>query len=58
MHEQSLLGISLRQRRQALGLSLGQLADSTGLHKSFLSRLESGVVRQPSADSLQRSCSA
>ena len=58
MHEQSPLGTTLRQRRQALGLSLAQLADSTGLHKSFLSRLESGVVRQPSADSLQRVAAA
>jgi transcriptional regulator with XRE-family HTH domain len=58
MHEPSPLGISLRQRRQALSLSLSQLADSTGLHKSFLSRLESGVVRQPSADSLQRVAAA
>ncbi len=58
MHESSPLGTSLRQRRQDLGLSLGQLADRTGLHKSFLSRLESGVVRQPSADSLQRVAAA
>lgn len=58
MQEESHLGNTLRQRRLELNLSLGQLADATGLHKSFLSRLESGVVRQPSADSLQRVAAA
>jgi transcriptional regulator with XRE-family HTH domain len=58
MQEESHLGNTLRERRLELNLSLGQLADATGLHKSFLSRLESGVVRQPSADSLQRVAAA
>jgi transcriptional regulator with XRE-family HTH domain len=58
MHQESQLGNSLRERRLALGLSLSQLAKATGLHKSFLSRLESGVVRQPSTDSLQRIAAA
>lgn len=58
MQEESHLGNTLRQRRLELGLSLGQLADAAGLHKSFLSRLESGVVRQPSTDSLQRLAAA
>src|SRR5215207_6718980 len=58
MQEESHLGNTLRERRLELNLSLSQLADSTGLHKSFLSRLESGVVRQPSADSLQRVAAA
>ncbi len=57
MHE-TPLGSILRQRRLELELSLSQLAAVTGLHKSFLSRLESGVVRQPSADSLQRVAAA
>ncbi len=58
MHDETPLGSILRQRRLELGLSLGQLAAVTGLHKSFLSRLESGVVRQPSTDSLQRIAAA
>ena len=37
-----------------MGLSLNHLAASTGLHKSFLSRIESGAVRQPATDSLRR----
>jgi transcriptional regulator with XRE-family HTH domain len=44
MQEESHLGNTLRERRLELNLSLGQLADATGLHKSFLSRLESGVA--------------
>jgi len=58
MERESELGNTLRQRRVELGLSLSQLADATGPHKSFLSRLESGIVRQPSADSLQRIATA
>lgn len=58
MQEESHLGNTLRQRRLELNLSLGQLADATGLHKSFLSSLESGLVRQPSSDSLQRVAAA
>ena len=58
MHEESRLGTNLRQRRLELGLSLGQLAEASGLHKSFLSRLESGAIRQPSSDSLQRLAAA
>lgn len=50
----SALGKTIRQRRQELGLSLSQLAAASGLHKSFLSRLETGVVRRPSTNSLQR----
>src|SRR4051794_41519636 len=53
-----VLGNSIRQRRRELGLSLNQLAAATGLHKSFLSRVESGAVRQPAVDSLQRIASA
>jgi transcriptional regulator with XRE-family HTH domain len=58
MEQESELGNTLRQRRLELGLSLSQLADATGIHKSLLSRLESGAVRQPSADSLQRIAAA
>lgn len=58
MDHESALGNRLRQRRGELGLSLNQLAAATGLHKSFLSRLESGIVRQPATDSLQRIAAA
>src|SRR3954453_8251955 len=58
MDHESALGTRLRQRRAELGLSLNQLSAATGLHKSFLSRLESGVVRQPATDSLQRIAAA
>src|SRR3954447_8186491 len=53
-----VLGNSIRQRRRELGLSLNQLAAASGLHKSFLSRVESGAVRQPAVDSLQRIAAA
>jgi transcriptional regulator with XRE-family HTH domain len=58
MQHESQLGNTIRQRRLELQLSLGQLADATGLHKSFLSRLEAGIVRQPSTDTLQRIAAA
>ena len=54
MSDESVLGNSIRQHRRELGMSLNQLAAATGLHKSFLSRLESGAVRQPATDSLRR----
>lgn len=54
MQHESLLGSRVRQRRLELSLSLNQLAEATRLHKSFLSRVESGAVRQPAADSLER----
>lgn len=56
MHDESgtELGKRIRQRRRELALSLNDLAATTGLHKSFLSRLESGAVRQPATDSLRR----
>ena len=47
------LGNLLRSRRQEAGLSLGQLAGLTGLHKSYLARLELGEVRRPAAENLQ-----
>src|SRR5215208_771276 len=54
MEDESALGNSIKQRRWELGLSLNHLAASTGLHKSFLSRVESGAVRQLATDSLRR----
>jgi transcriptional regulator with XRE-family HTH domain len=58
MEDESALGNSIKQRRRELGLSLNHLADATGLHKSFLSRIESGAVRQPASDSLRRIAAA
>ena len=58
MHDASPLGATIRQRRLELGLSLNDLAATTGLHKSVLSRIESSVVRQPATDTLQRIASA
>src|SRR5215207_6020095 len=55
---ETALGQYIRQRRRELGLSLNHLAASTGLHKSFLSRIESGAVRQPATDSLRRIAAA
>src|SRR3954453_15201186 len=55
---ETALGQYIRQRRRELGLSLNHLAAATGLHKSFLSRVESGAVRQPAVDSLQRLAAA
>ena len=58
MQDASPLGTRIRERRRELGLSLSQLAAATGLHKSFLSRLECGAVRQPAAAGLQRIATA
>lgn len=54
MYDNNRLGPALRQRRIQLGLTLDQLSEMTALHKSYLSRLESGIVTRPSTDSLQR----
>ncbi|CAM3559116.1 helix-turn-helix domain-containing protein [Occultella aeris] len=39
------LGASIRERRRALGLTLVQVAEQTGLTHSFLSQLERGLTR-------------
>lgn len=54
MEHDTQLGNRIRERRREIGLSLNDLAAETGLHKSYLSRLESGAVRQPATDSLER----
>jgi transcriptional regulator with XRE-family HTH domain len=58
MTEPTPLGNLLRTRRAELRLSLSQLADRTGLHKSYLARLEVGAVRQPASENLQRIAAA
>ena len=35
-------GVVVRERRLAMGLSQGQLADAAGLHKNFISLIERG----------------
>ncbi len=58
MHQETPLGTLLRNRRLEAGLSLSQLSDLTGLHKSYLARIEVGDVRQPSTENLQRIAAA
>jgi transcriptional regulator with XRE-family HTH domain len=38
----ALLGLSIRSRRRHLGLSQADLADATGLHRTYLSEVETG----------------
>ena len=47
------LGAKLKAARQARGLSLAELADSSGLTKGFISQVENGRSN-PSLDSLRR----
>ena len=47
------LGRTVRDLRQAKGLSQERLADEAGIHRSFLYRLERGDVNV-SVDTLQR----
>jgi transcriptional regulator with XRE-family HTH domain len=58
MHQDTPLGTLLRNRRLEAGLSLSQLSELTGLHKSHLARIEVGAVRQPSTENLQRIAAA
>jgi|tagenome__1003787_1003787.scaffolds.fasta_scaffold19364061_2 transcriptional regulator with XRE-family HTH domain len=58
MQHETPLGTLLRNRRQEARLSLSQLANLTGLHKSYLARIELGEVRQPSTENLQRIAAA
>lgn len=47
------LGEFLRSRRQSLGLSLDDVADASGLHRSYWSKLESGQYEAPAPKHLQ-----
>lgn len=58
MQHETPLGTLLRHRRTEAGLSLRELSDLTGLHKSYIARIEVGDVRQPSTENLQRIASA
>ncbi|HVC96110.1 MAG TPA: helix-turn-helix domain-containing protein [Pirellulales bacterium] len=48
----------LKHARQTLGLSLGDLAERSGIDKSSLSRLESGHQANPTLDTLCRYATA
>ncbi len=48
------LGQRLKRQRARSGLSLADLAESTGISKTYLVRLESDVAANPSLDVLRR----
>jgi transcriptional regulator with XRE-family HTH domain len=50
---QRALGVSVKARRQELGLTQEQLANATDLHQRWLSNVETGK-RNPSYASLRR----
>lgn len=52
--ETSRLGQLVHDRRQQLGLSLDALASLSGIHKSLLSRIETGAVERPGHGTLDR----
>lgn len=54
----SRLGDAIRARRQQLGLSLNDVALASGLHKSLLSRIETGAVAMPNTSTLARLATA
>lgn len=51
----SRIAANLRQRREALGLSLGQLAARSGVSKAMVAKVESGAS-SPTASLLGRLC--
>ncbi len=50
---QAALGLAVKTRRQALGLTQEQFAHETGLHQRWISNVETGK-RNPSYSSLRR----
>ncbi len=52
-----LLG-ALKERREALGLSLADVAARSGMDRSAISRLENGAYLNPTLDTLYRYASA
>jgi transcriptional regulator with XRE-family HTH domain len=52
------LSEKIRQLRKQKGLSLNKLAEDAGVSKAYLSQLENGVSKQPSADVLFKIASA
>lgn len=54
----SSLGTAIRQARERHGLSVRQLAKQVRMHSSYISRLETGVLKYPSPEKLERIASA
>lgn len=52
------IGTSLRAAREEYGLSLGELADATGMSRGRLSRLENRVTPNPTIETLARIATA
>ena len=52
------LGQKIKQFREETGLSLNGLAEKSGISKSYLSQLENGTSKQPSAAILLKIASA
>ncbi|MEU0181839.1 helix-turn-helix transcriptional regulator [Streptomyces sp. NPDC006207] len=50
----TLNGPAVRAIREAQKLGLRALSDLTGLNRGYLSRLETGKVRQPAEEKVQR----
>jgi transcriptional regulator with XRE-family HTH domain len=48
------LGAAIRRHREAAGLHRKGLADAAGIEPSTILRLETGVIREPRAETLQR----
>ncbi|MFB8777150.1 helix-turn-helix domain-containing protein [Streptomyces broussonetiae] len=48
------LGKYIRNARMDRGISLRRLADQLHMHHSYMSRIESGALMQPSPEKLQR----
>ena len=47
------LGAAIRRKRTILGISQGELAKRSGLHRTYVSDLERGA-RNPSIDSIEK----
>ena len=47
------LGDIIRERRQDRGLSLRDLSQVTGIHPSYIGRIEQGLLKRPAPDYVQ-----
>jgi DNA-binding XRE family transcriptional regulator len=50
--------LELRQAREAVGLSLADVSEKSGIDKAALSRLENGITENPTLETLMRYASA
>jgi transcriptional regulator with XRE-family HTH domain len=53
-HQARQLGARLREQREALDLSIRELAQRTGINHSTVVRLEQGAIESPAPDKLSR----